>query len=194
MSPKKIKLAIFSSGSGSNAQKIIEYFKGHSSIEVSLVMCNNKNAYVLERAKVLGIPSRVFDRKAFCESNEVVNELKSQNISWVILAGFLWLIPENLIEAYPCNIINIHPALLPLYGGRGMYGMHVHKAVLAAGEKESGISIHLVNKNYDEGPVIFQARCLLTDKDTPEDVAKKVQVLEHEHYPRVIEETILKNS
>lgn len=189
-----INIAILASGSGSNAQRIIEYFQSSKEIRVTMLLSNKKDAYALERAKKLGVSTMVFDRKSFVESDEVVNKLKEQNISWVILAGFLWLIPERLIKAYPNRIINIHPALLPLYGGKGMYGMHVHKAVVEAGDKESGITIHYVNENYDEGKVIFQAKCIVEPGDTPEVVAQKVQKLEHEHFPCVIEDLIRSNS
>lgn len=185
-----VKIAIFCSGSGSNAQKIIEYFQEHKSAEVVLLLSNNKNAYALERAKSLGVPTRVFDKAQFSQSQTIVNELKELGVNWIILAGFLWLVPENLIEAYPNSIVNIHPALLPSYGGKGMYGMYVHEAVVKAKEKESGISIHMVNKEYDKGTIVFQAKCFLTDEDTAETLAKKIQALEHEHFPKVIDALI----
>jgi phosphoribosylglycinamide formyltransferase 1 len=187
-------IALFASGSGSNAQKIMEYFHKSSAIHVALLLSNNKNAYALERAKSMGVPSLVFDRNAFFESDNIIRELQSKNIQWVILAGFLWMIPANLIKAFPDRIINIHPALLPSYGGKGMYGMHVHTAVHKAGEKESGISIHLVNEKYDEGEIVFQAKCVLDPIDTPESIAKKVLLLEHEHFPKVIESLIRKSN
>lgn len=186
-------IAIFASGSGSNAQKIMEYFKDSPDIHIKMLLSNNKNAYALERAKNFGIPTRIFDKKTFCESDDVVKELKDQDVSWVILAGFLWLIPGNLVNNFPNRIINIHPALLPKYGGKGMYGHHVHEAVVAAKDKESGISIHYVNANYDEGQIIFQAKCGIDINDTPEIVAQKVQVLEHQHFPIVIE-NLIRNS
>ncbi|GAL87569.1 phosphoribosylglycinamide formyltransferase [Sporocytophaga myxococcoides] len=185
-----VKIAIFCSGSGSNAQKIIEYFQEHKSAEVVLLLSNNKNAYALERAKLLGVPTRVFDKAQFSQSPIIVNELKELGVNWIILAGFLWLVPENLIEAFPNSIVNIHPALLPSYGGKGMYGMYVHEAVVKAKEKESGISIHMVNKEYDKGTIVFQAKCFLTDEDTAETLAKKIQALEHEHFPKVIDALI----
>jgi len=185
-----VKIAIFCSGSGSNAQKIIEYFQEHKSAEVVLLLSNNKNAYALERAKSLGVPTRLFDKAQFSQSQIIVNELKELGVNWIILAGFLWLVPENLIEAYPNSIVNIHPALLPSYGGKGMYGMYVHEAVVKAKEKESGISIHMVNKEYDKGTIVFQAKCFLTDEDTAETLAKKIQALEHEHFPKVIDALI----
>ena len=185
-------IAVFASGSGSNAQRLIEYFKNSSDIQVKILLSNNKNAYALERAKNLGVPSLVFDRKSFCETDEIVKKLKEENISWIVLAGFLWLIPKNLIKAFPNRIINIHPALLPLYGGKGMYGHFVHEAVVAAKDKETGITIHFVNENYDEGQIIFQSKCSIDAMDTPDTVAKKVQLLEHEHFPSVVENLIRK--
>jgi phosphoribosylglycinamide formyltransferase-1 len=186
-------IAIFASGSGSNAQKIMDYFQGSANIRVKYLLSNNKDARALERAKERGIEAKIFNRKAFHESDEIVEFLINNEVSWVILAGFLWMIPENLIKAYPCRIINIHPALLPLHGGKGMYGMHVHTAVHKAKDKESGISIHLVNEKYDEGEIVFQAKCLLDENDTPESIAQKVLKLEHEHFPKVIEALIKKS-
>jgi phosphoribosylglycinamide formyltransferase 1 len=186
----KTKIAIFCSGSGSNAQKIIEYFKGHSDIEISILMANKPDAYALERAQKFSIPTWVFNREEY-NSGKVLEELKKRSIDWIILAGFLWLIPEDLVHNFPNKIINIHPALLPKFGGKGMYGMNVHSAVVANKEKESGITIHYVNKNYDEGNIIFQASCAVVPSDSPEDVAKKVQALEHQHFPEEIEKVIL---
>jgi phosphoribosylglycinamide formyltransferase 1 len=186
-------IAIFASGSGSNAQKIMDYFQHSADIRVKYLLSNNKVAYALERAKRMGVETKIFNRKEFRESNEVVDFLIKNDVSWVILAGFLWMIPENLIRAFPCRIINIHPALLPLYGGKGMYGMHVHTAVHKAGDKESGISIHLVNEKYDEGEIIFQAKCMLDENDTPESIAEKVLKLEHEHFPKVVERLVKKS-
>jgi phosphoribosylglycinamide formyltransferase-1 len=183
-------IAILASGSGSNAQKIMDYFQGSEDIRVKFLLSNNKDAYALERAGRMAVETKVFDRKAFRESDEIVDFLLENDVSWVILAGFLWMIPENLIKAFPCRIINIHPALLPSYGGKGMYGIHVHTAVHKAKEKESGISIHLVNEKYDEGEIVFQAKCLLDENDTPESIAAKVLKLEHEHFPKVIEKLI----
>jgi phosphoribosylglycinamide formyltransferase-1 len=188
-----VHIALLASGSGSNAQKIMEYFDKSSEIKVDMLLSNNKNAYALERAKNMGIPSLVFDRQTFFETDDIIEELRSKNISWVVLAGFLWMIPPHLIKAFPDRIINIHPALLPSYGGKGMYGKHVHDAVHKAGEKESGISIHLVNERYDEGEIVFQAKCDLDPMDTPEIIAQKVLKLEHEHFPKVIEYLIRKS-
>ncbi len=187
-------IAIFASGSGSNAQRIIEYFQGHPTIRVTLVLTNNPQAGVLERATKLGVPSLVFTRAELYESDTVLQQLRETKVSFIVLAGFLWLMPSNLVEAFPDRIVNIHPALLPKFGGKGMYGTRVHEAVVQAGEKESGITIHLVNNRYDEGQVIFQAACSLSPSDTPEIVARKVQHLEHRHFPRVIEQFLLAES
>lgn len=183
-------IAIFCSGSGSNAEKIIDYFKDRKDIQVKVLLANNPKAYALTRASKAGIRTKVFTKEEFYKTTSVVDFLKSEDISWVILAGFLWLIPKNLIEAYPNNIINIHPALLPKYGGKGMYGHFVHEAVVLAQDKESGITIHLVNENYDEGKILFQARCQIGESDTPEKVAQKVLTLEHRYFPEIIEKTI----
>jgi len=186
------KIAIFASGSGSNAENIAKYFK-NKDVEISLILSNKKDAYVLERAKNLFIPSFVFNRADFYESDSVIKELQKHNIDLVVLAGFLWLIPENLITAFPDKIINIHPALLPNYGGKGMYGMNVHHAVKAAGEKESGITIHFVNENYDEGAIISQHKVALSSTDSADDIAGKIHTLEYEFFPLAIEQ-VLENS
>lgn len=183
-------IAIFASGSGTNAQRIAEYFKDHSSIRVSIILSNNPKAYVLDRARQLGIESVLFDRTEFYETNRVVQLLTDKRIDFIVLAGFLWLIPINLLQAYPSRIINIHPALLPNYGGKGMYGMKVHEAVIAAGEAESGITIHYVNEKYDEGLTIFQARCTIDSGDTPECLAEKIHTLEYRWFPEVIEQVV----
>lgn len=183
-------IAIFASGSGSNAERIVEYFSGSEEINVKLFLCNNPEAGVIQRAERLNIPLVMFNRQAF-KSGEVVKILQENKIDWVILAGFLWLVPQNMVEAFPNKIINIHPALLPKFGGKGMYGHFVHEAVVANKETESGITIHYVNENYDEGAIIFQASYPVLPSDTPEDVAKKGQVLEHKHFPEVIEKVIL---
>ena len=183
-------IALFCSGSGSNAEKIIEYFKNRQDIRVKILLANNPKAYALTRAENLGVRTRVFTKEEFYQTANIVEFLKSEGISWVVLAGFLWLIPKNLIAAYPNNIINIHPALLPKYGGKGMYGRFVHEAVVNSQDKESGITIHLVNENYDEGKILFQARCPILPSDSPEGVAKKVLSLEHLHFPEVIDKTI----
>lgn len=187
---KKRKIAIFASGSGTNAQRIIEFFTGHSSVAVSMILSNRKDAYVLVRAEQFNIPAVVFDRQTFYESDEVLRILQENEIDFIALAGFLWLIPVYLIRAYPRKIINIHPALLPKYGGKGMYGMRVHQAVLDSGDKESGISIHYVNEEYDEGTIIFQAKCEVLPGDSPESLAQRIHQLEYKHYPEVIEKLV----
>lgn len=179
-------IAIFASGNGTNAEKIFQEFQNDQEIEVSLVLTNNPSAGVISKAERYAIPVEVFNRKRFYETTEIVDTLKDKDISLVVLAGFLWLLPISLINAFPDQIINIHPALLPKYGGKGMYGMKVHEAVLNAQERESGITIHYINENYDEGKIIFQQKCDISKTDTAEDIAKKVQQLEHLHYPEVI--------
>ncbi len=188
----KKRIAIFASGSGSNAQKIMELFKHSQEAEVALVLTNNPDAYVLQRADNFEIPSHIFDRKEFYESDTIVEMLKNMDIDLIVLAGFLWLIPKSLTDTYPGRIINIHPALLPKFGGKGMYGERVHKAVLAAGETEGGITIHYVNENYDEGEFIYQAKYRIDKGDNLEMVQFKGQQLEHQHYPRIIESIIKK--
>lgn len=183
-------IAIFASGSGSNAERIVEYFANSEQIKVKLFLCNNPEAGVIQRAERLQIPLVMFNRQAF-KSGEVVEILQKNQINWVILAGFLWLIPKNMVDAFPNRIINIHPALLPKFGGKGMYGHFIHEAVVENKETESGITIHFVNEHYDEGGVIFQVSFPLLPTDTPEDVARKVQLLEHKHFPAIIEKTIL---
>jgi phosphoribosylglycinamide formyltransferase 1 len=182
------KIAIFASGSGTNAQAIIHYFAGNQDIVVDSLWSNNPKAYALERAESLGIEAFTFNREQFYEKNDVVEKLKKRRIDLVVLAGFLWLVPENLIDNFP--IINIHPALLPKYGGKGMYGMRVHQAIIDNKEIETGISIHIVNKNYDEGELIFQATCPVFPGDTPEEVARKVHDLEYAWFPKIIEKYI----
>jgi len=185
------RLALFASGTGSNAKKIISYFKEHESIEVSLLISNKPQAKALSMAREFGVPTLVIDRTTFYQSTEIVQILEEHRINWLILAGFLWLVPGYLVEAFRDRIINIHPALLPAYGGKGMYGMNVHRAVHEAGDDKSGITIHLVNERYDEGAVLFQASISLESTDSPEDIARKVQQLEHEHFAPVIEQTVL---
>ena len=185
------KVALFASGSGSNVQNISEYFQSNPHVEINLVLSNNPNAYVLERAKKLGIPTHVFTRDTFYNTREVVKILEEAQTDFIVLAGFLWLVPQNLIHAFPNRIINIHPALLPKYGGKGMYGSKVHEAVILNGEKESGITIHYVNEHYDEGSVIFQASCTINPDDSPESLAEKVHQLEYEYYPKIIEQLVM---
>ena len=188
----KKKIAVFASGSGTNAEKIFQFFQNHEQAEVSLLCCNKKNAFVLERGEKFNIPALVFNRNTFYDTGEVTDRLKAEGIDLVVLAGFMWLVPQNMVTSFPNQIINIHPALLPKYGGKGMYGMHVHEAVKAAGEQESGITIHYVNEHYDEGAHIAQFACHLEPADSPSDIAAKVQKLEHENYPKVIENLVLK--
>ena len=186
------RIAIFASGSGSNAEKICDYFSGRNDVEVSLILTNNPEAGVIKRARRLHIPVVVFDRKTFYESERILQLLQNDGIDFIVLAGFMMLIPQYLVDGYPDKIVNIHPALLPKHGGKGMYGHFVHEAVVAAKDTQSGITIHFVNERYDEGNIIFQATCEVLPTDSPDDVATKVQVLEHVHYPRVVDETILK--
>jgi len=188
----KKRIAIFASGSGSNAQKMMELFKGSAEVEIALVLTNNPDAFVLQRADNYEIPTHVFDRNDLYESNDIVALLHDLDIDLIVLAGFLWLMPKNLVTEYPGRIINIHPALLPKFGGKGMYGDHVHKAVLAAGETEGGITIHYVNENYDEGEYIYQAKYRINKDDNLEMVKFKGQQLEHQHYPRIVESIIKK--
>jgi len=185
------KIAIFASGNGSNAQNIADYFDGNPLIKIQLILTNNPNAFVLERAKNLKIAYDVFNRDDFYKSDVVMQKLEEQEIDFVVLAGFLWLIPENLIQKFPNKILNIHPALLPKYGGKGMYGSKVHEAVHAAADDESGITIHYVNKEYDEGMIIFQARTKIDKTDTPDLIAEKIHALEYEYFPQIIERCIL---
>jgi phosphoribosylglycinamide formyltransferase-1 len=180
-------IAIFASGSGTNAENIIRYFTNSETGYVSVVLSNNRKAKVHERANKLGIPSFVFTRDELAEGKPVIDKLTGYKADLIVLAGFMNKIPDALLKAFPNKIINIHPALLPKYGGQGMYGMHVHEAVVDAGEKESGITIHYINEQYDEGEIIFQATCPVLPSDTPEDVATKVHALEYEYYPPVIE-------
>ncbi|MEE4199004.1 MAG: phosphoribosylglycinamide formyltransferase [Bacteroidales bacterium] len=184
-------IAIFASGSGTNAENLINYFKENKKIQISSIFSNNKNAYVVQRAKNHNIKSYIFSRTEFYQTSNVLRILQQNNIDLIVLAGFLWLIPEELIQHYPHKIINIHPALLPKYGGKGMYGMNVHQAVIDNHEKETGITIHYVNQEYDRGDIIFQAKCKVDQTDTPETLAKKVHELEYEHFPEIIEKIAL---
>lgn len=188
----KKRIAIFASGSGSNAQKLMEHFKRSVEVEIALVLTNNTDAYVLQRADSFEIPSHIFDRHEFYHTDNIIDLLKNLDIDLIILAGFLWLIPKNLIQEYPGRIINIHPAILPKYGGKGMYGDFVHKAIMEANEPEGGITIHYVNENYDEGDYIYQAKYRIDKGDNLEMVKFKGQQLEHLHYPRIVEGIIKK--
>lgn len=194
MKPGQAKLAIFASGKGSNAEKIIQYVENHNNIHVSLIVSNKQSAGVLEIANRLGIPTLLIDRKKFMETDEYVQLIKNQGITHIVLAGFLLKVPDNLIQCYNKKIVNIHPALLPSYGGKGMYGEHVHQAVIQAGESESGITIHLVDEEYDHGKTLFQAKVDVDPSDTPATLAEKIHKLEHAHYPKVIEKWVLRTS
>ena len=186
----KKNIAIFASGSGSNTENIIRYFRENEAIQVSLVLSNRSDAYVLERAHRLGVPCNVFPKEDWMAGDEILAVLQEYHIDFVVLAGFLVRVPDLLLHAYPNKIINIHPALLPKFGGKGMYGDRVHEAVVAAGEKKSGITIHYINERYDEGNIIFQVSCRVLPSDTPHDVAEKVHALEYKYYPRVIEDVL----
>ncbi len=185
-------IAIFASGTGSNAQKIIDHLRNSTKGKVALIVCNKPGAGVLQIAANEGIPSVIIEKEEFFRGDAYVKLLQEKNIDLIVLAGFLWKIPANLVQAFPDKIINIHPALLPKYGGKGMYGHFVHEAVIAAGEKESGITIHFVNEKYDDGAPILQERCEITAEDTPETLAKKVQVLEHQWFPLIVERLLEK--
>jgi phosphoribosylglycinamide formyltransferase 1 len=187
---KKKKIAIFASGSGTNAENIVRFFKDSPLAEISLIMANRPDAYVLQRAANLAVESYVFNRDDFYNSSKVIDKLNETGIELIVLAGFLWLVPENLIELYSNRIVNIHPALLPKYGGKGMYGMKVHEAVIANAETESGITIHFVNSHYDEGNIISQHKCSIKPGDTPEMLAEKIHGLEYTYYPQVIEKIV----
>lgn len=180
------RIVIFASGSGTNAEAIMQHTKGFPTIEVALVVCNKPGAGVLERAERFGVPTILIEREGFYKTPALLDSLKEVEADLIVLAGFLWMIPPYLINAYPTQIINIHPALLPAYGGKGMYGMNVHKAVIAAEEVETGITIHYVNEVYDDGEILFQATCPVYRDDTPELVAGRIHQLEHKHFPKVI--------
>ncbi len=190
MSKSLKNIAILASGAGSNAQKILEHFSDRMDIAVRLIVSNKQEAGVLNIAKVASIDTFVVTRDLFYSSTDLLIELNKRNIDFIVLAGFLWLIPPYLIQHYPDRIINIHPALLPKYGGKGMYGHFVHEAVHLAKDNHSGITIHYVNEKYDEGSIVFQEKCEILPSDQPEDIAKKVQVLEHLYYPTVIDQLV----
>ncbi len=193
MSGNRMKrIAIFASGSGSNAQRIAEYFSGKPEFSVVRIYCNKPEAYVLDRARRLKIPSLVFTANDFYRSDKVLQQLMEDQTNLIVLAGFLWLVPGNILTSFNRRIINIHPALLPKFGGKGMFGHHVHQAVIASGETESGITIHYVNEKYDEGDIIFQAKCPVEPDDTPESLAARIHELEHIHFPVIIEQVISK--
>ena len=184
-----MKIAIFASGTGSNAMKIIEYFR-NKNLHEFIILSNKKDAPVLEKAQKLDIRTYLFGRKDFYETEEVLGILRTEKIDFVVLAGFLWLMPVRVIQQFPNRIINLHPSLLPKYGGKGMFGQKVHEAVIAAGEKESGITIHYVNEKYDEGQIIFQEKCVVERGETPESLAEKIHTLEHLHLPRIVENLV----
>ena len=188
------RLAVFASGNGTNAERIARYFAGHHSVSVNMILSNVADAFVLKRAENLGVPSIIFNRELFYQTGQVLKEMQSRRIDFIILAGFLWLIPNDILAAYPGRIINIHPALLPKFGGKGMYGMRVHQAVIAAGEPKSGITIHFVNERYDEGEIIFQATCDIDPLDTPEILAEKVHWLEYRYYPGEVEKVVTRDA
>jgi len=185
--PDTIRLAIFASGAGSNAQKIIDHFRQHTDIKIALIVCNKPGAGVLTIAQKENIPTLIIEKEQFFRGNAYVDEIKQHNVDFIVLAGFLWKVPVALIQAFAQRIINIHPALLPNYGGKGMYGRFVHEAVITAKEKESGISIHYVDELYDHGQLIFQASCTIDETDTADTLAQKIHALEHEHYPIIVE-------
>ncbi len=185
-----LQIAVFASGAGSNAQKIIEHFRSNRQVKVALVVCNRAGAGVLQVAADAGIPVLLLQKERFSLGDAYAPELKARQIEFIVLAGFLWKIPGLLVTAFPHRIINIHPALLPKYGGKGMYGHFVHEAVIAAGETESGITIHYVDEWYDHGNIIFQARCPVAENETAASLAMKIHLLEHENYPAIIEKTV----
>lgn len=187
------RIAIFASGSGSNAQNIISFFKKDETACVPLILSNNPNAFVLERAKSLGVATFVFDKKELLSESGVLKTLQTFKIDSIVLAGFLWKFPKILLTHFRGRVINIHPALLPKYGGKGMYGMNIHTQVVANNEKETGITIHEVNEHYDKGAVIFQIKCRLDSMESAESLAKKIHILEMQHFPRVIKDFIVKN-
>lgn len=187
------RIAILASGSGTNTENIINYFSNNPAVEISMILSNKKDAYVLHRAERLNVNSIVFSRDEFFKSNKVLSMLYSKKIDLIVLAGFLWLIPNEIISSFRNKIINIHPALLPKYGGKGMYGSFVHESVIKNKEKESGITIHYVNEFYDEGQIIFQKKVIISENDTPESLAKKIHTLEYKYFPEIIEQILNKN-
>ena len=183
-------IAIFASGSGTNAQKLMEYFSTSKTAKVKLLLSNKPDAFVLERARNFSVPCLIFDRDDFYRTDKVLRVLHENDIHFIVLAGFLWLVPAGITVPYRGRIVNIHPALLPAYGGPGMYGKRVHQAVIENGDRESGISIHYVNEKYDEGDIIFQARCEVKQDDSPESLAERIHELEHRYYPEVVEKLV----
>ena len=187
----KKKIILFASGSGSNFHEICKYFKFRKQISIEMLVCNNPKAKVLKKAKDNGVKILLINKESFYKTNTVLNSILKISPDLIVLAGFLWQVPLKIIESFPNKIINIHPALLPAYGGKGMYGMNVHKAVIENNEKKSGITIHYVDKNYDEGKIIFQKSISISDKDTSESLARKVLKLEHSFFPKIIEKTLI---
>jgi len=188
---ESINLSVFASGSGTNAENIIKYFSGHKNINVNLVLSNKPYAGVLKRAQKLNVPAFVFDKNMVDSPGKMLEVLQSFNTDWIILAGYLWLVPKYLIDAYHQRILNIHPALLPKHGGKGMYGHHVHRSVLENNEKETGITIHYIDDAYDRGEIVFQAKCPVYGSDNVETLAQRVHELEYKYFPKVIEDTVL---
>ncbi len=184
MKDKKINIAIFASGSGTNAQTILEYFKDNSSVEIKCIYSNNSDAYVLQRAQNFNVATKSFTNEEFYKSDKVLTHLQDNEIDLIVLAGFMWFVPSKLVSNF--TLLNIHPALLPKYGGKGMYGHFVHEAVIKNKEKKSGITIHYVNNEYDKGDIIFQASCNVSPSDTAEELAAKIHKLEHQYYPITI--------
>lgn len=185
-----VKIAVFASGTGTNAAKLIDYFKNSPVARVTLVVCNKPGAGVLALAEKAGIPTLLIEKETFFRGNAYLPQLKEAGIRFLVLAGFLWKIPQALIDAFPRRIVNIHPALLPKFGGKGMYGQYVHEAVLQAGERETGITVHYVDEHYDSGDIIFQTACPVLDDDSPETIAARIHQLEHLHYPQVVENVV----
>jgi phosphoribosylglycinamide formyltransferase 1 len=181
-------IAIFASGSGTNAEQIIRYFQKNNFHSVKLILSNRPDAFVLERARMLSVPTLVFDRNTFYNTNSVLNRLKEDKVDMLVLAGFLWLVPENILKSFPQRIINIHPALLPDFGGKGMYGMKVHEAVIKDGRIKSGITVHLIDEEYDRGRILFQAECPVLPGDSPDELAARIHQLEHRYFPEVIKD------
>lgn len=190
LKPEQSSIAIFASGKGSNAEKIIQYFENHQFIHVKLIVCNKPGAGVLEIANKYKIPTLLLEKSRFMETDEYIQYIEKQGVTHIVLAGFLWKIPENLISAFPKKIVNIHPALLPKFGGKGMYGEKVHSSVIASGDGESGITIHLVDEEYDHGKTLFQARIEVSPTETPDSLAEKIHALEHKHFPPQLEKWI----
>ena len=184
------RIVIFASGSGTNAENLIKFFHNRENASVIQVLTNNPHAKVLDRAKKLGVSALSFNKIAFTQTDDVLHLLKAVKPDLIVLAGFLWKFPEKILNEFPNKVINVHPALLPKYGGKGMYGMHVHEAVVMNNETETGITIHYVNEHYDEGAIIFQAKCPVSPNDTAQDVAVKIHELEMEHFPKVVDQLL----